>query len=431
MKTIAATMLLTWMARCVSAATPVVSNVALAQDPATRLVTVTYDLGGADAIITLDVLTNGTSVGDANLTVLSGDVNRLVAQGTGKKIVWNPDAAVAPYAADATAAVSAWTESNPPDYLAVNLSVANDLRYYTSTNALPYGGLANDCYRKDILLMRRIPARNVTWWMGQRTTSELGGTKYRARETRHQVTLTNDYWMGVFELTYGQWHHLMGGYPSGTFSNVWHRETRPVETVSYQTLRGVATYANWPASPEVDDDCIIGRLRGHSGIAAMDLPTDAQWEYACRAGTAEALYSGHDLSQTSNDPQASLLARHSNNGGATKQRDSCDTTAGTAKVGSYLPNAWGLYDMLGNVYEWCLDRCESTAAIGDDDAIDPVGPATGDYRVRHGGSWNGDCQYLRAAYRGCSKATESAASTLMTVGFRVAARIPNEEEEEP
>ena len=410
------------------AAAPAVSNVALSQDPNTRLVTVTYDLTGADAIITLDVLTNGTaSVGDANLTVLSGDVNRLVRQGTDRKIVWNPDAAVAPYAADARAVVSAWTEACPPDYLAINLSIANDLRYYTSTNALPYGGLANDVYRKDILLMRRIPAKYVTWWMGQRT-NENGGSSYKNRETRHKVTLTNDYWMGVYEFTYGQWRRVKS-YGGGYFTNMWYRETRPVESVSYKEIRGASTYENWPTSSAVSEDSVVGFLRRHSGIATLDLPTDAQWEYACRAGTAEALYSGYDISDAANDPQASLLARTLQNGGSGTPAPAsmCDPSHGTAKVGSYLPNAWGLYDMLGNVYEWCLDRCENPPTIGSADAIDPVGPTTGEYRVRHGGSWNGNYQFTRAAYRGRSKATD----TSNVVGFRLAARIPNAEEEQP
>ena len=414
-------------AGCVAlAAVPSVSNVTLAQDPATRLVTVTYDLADADAIITLDVVTNGTaSVGEANLTVLSGDVNRLVSQGNGKKIVWRPDAALAGYAANATAVISAWTRSNPPDYLAVNLSVANELRYYTSTNALPYGGLANDVYRKDILLMRRIPARNVTWWMGQRT-NENGGTSFKAQETRHKVTLTNDYWMSVFEFTYGQWRRVQV-YPDGYFTNMWYRETRPVESVSYKDIRGSSSYANWPTSSVVSAGSFLGKLRTHTGIEALDLPTDAQWEYACRAGTAEALYSGFDISNTSNDPQASLLARHYENGGkgAPSPESMCGPSHGTAKVGSYRPNAWGLYDMLGNVYEWCLDRCESTPTIGSADTIDPVGPTTGTYRVKHGGSWKGDCRFTRAAYRGANSATDRQ----NTIGFRLAARIPNEEEE--
>ena len=123
------------------------------------------------------------------------------------------------------------------------------------------------------------------------------------------------------------------------------------------------------------------------------------------------------------------MARTLQNGGngAPAPASMCDPSHGTAKVGSYLPNAWGLYDMLGNVYEWCLDRCEDTPTIGSADAIDPVGPTTGEYRVRHGGSWNGNYQYTRAAYRGCSKAT----ATSNVVGFRLAARIPNAEEEQP
>ena len=423
MKTIMTTMFLTWIAWGVSAATPVVSNVVLFRDAETRLVTVTYDLAGADAIITLDVTTNGVSVGDANLTVVSGDVNRRVSQGTGRKIVWRPDAALASYTANATAVISAWTESNPPDYMAVNLSIPNERRYYTSTNALPFGGLSNDMYRKDILLMRRIPARNVTWWMGQRA-NENGGSSYKAQETRHKVTLTNDYWMGVFEFTNGQWRH-MRGYTDGYFTNMWYRETRPVESVSYSDIRG-ASYTNWPFSSDVSKESFLGQIRAHTGIATLDLPTDAQWEYACRAGIAEALYSGFDVSNTSNDSQARLLARSLNNGGsgAPAPESMCDPSHGTAKVGSYQPNAWGLYDMLGNVYEWCLDRCGSTPTIGSGDAIDPVGPTTGENRVKHGGSWAGDNRFTRAAYRGSNKATDR----LNSIGFRLAARIPNEEE---
>ncbi len=425
MKAITTMILLGWIAGGVSAATPTVSNVLLSRDAATHLVTVTYDLADADAIITLDVTTNGVSVGDANLTMVSGDVNRLVYQGTGRKIVWRPDAALASYEADARAVVFAWTQSNPPDYLAVNLSITNELRYYTSTNALPYGGLANDVYRKDILLMRRIPAKDVTWWMGQRA-NEKGGSSYKTRETRHKVTLTNDYWMGVFEFTYGQWRRVQA-YSGGYFTNMWYRETRPVESVSYKDIRGANTYENWPISSVVSADSFLGKLRAHSGIEALDLPTDAQWEYACRAGTAEALYSGFDISNTSNDPQASLLARHYENGGkgAPSPESMCGPSHGTAKVGSYRPNAWGLYDMLGNVYEWCLDRCESTPTIGSADTIDPVGPTTGTYRVKHGGSWRGDCRFTRAAYRGANLATDRD----YTIGFRLAARIPNEEEE--
>ena len=412
-------------ASCSWAANPQVANVTLAQDAATRLVTVTYDLAGADAIVTLDVTTNGVSVGARNLTVLSGDVNRKVSAGTGRRIVWNPDVALSPFAASATAVVSVWREDAPPDYMAINLCQAGEVRYYADVEALPYGGLANDCYRKDILLMRRIPAKGVTWYMGQRS-NENGGGSYAPRETRHQVTMTNDYWMGVFEFTNGQWRRMMPSYAEQHyFTNIWTRETRPVESVSYQELRGGSTYANWPASSDVSGACLIGRLRAHAGLPTLDLPTDAQWEYACRAGSAEALYSGHDLDvATPNngtvDAQCNLLGRYFMNGGG--DADSLNRNSrekGTTRVGSYQPNDWGLYDMLGNVYEWCLDRCESTPNIGSANAIDPVGPATGDYRVRRGGCWGGNCAFMRAAYRGCSKATDRSNA----VGFRLAARI--------
>ncbi len=139
----------------------------------------------------------------------------------------------------------------------------------------------------------------------------------------------------------------------------------------------------------------MGKLREKTGLL-FDLPTEAQWEYACRAGTSTALNSGKNLISETQDVAMDEVGRYRYNGGAGYSKN-CDPTYGTAKVGSYKPNAWGLYDMHGNVWEWCLDWWgEQTISIIAES--DPVGPNTGTDRVDRGGSWWDGAQYCRSAY---------------------------------
>ena len=119
-------------------------------------------------------------------------------------------------------------------------------------------------------------------------------------------------------------------------------------------------------------------LRTKTGLL-FDLPTEAQWEYACRAGTTTALNSGKNLTAEGKCPNMAEVGRYDG-----KQGDGRGGYSQHTKVGCYLPNAWGLYDMHGNVSEWCLDW------LGDyptEAVADPAGADWGDYRVRRGGSW--------------------------------------------
>ena len=118
-------------------------------------------------------------------------------------------------------------------------------------------------------------------------------------------------------------------------------------------IRGTSATAGggWPEyGHAVDEDSFMGRIRAKTGLM-FDLPTEAQWEYACRAGTTTALNSGKNLLvKTGEDANLNEVGRYDSN-----LNDGKGGYSEHTKVGSYLPNAWGLYDMHGNVEEWCLD----------------------------------------------------------------------------
>ena len=154
--------------------------------------------------------------------------------------------------------------------------------------------------------------------------------------------------MGVFECTQKQWKLVMGSNPSSL-----NGDSRPVECVSYEMIRGTGEQggAGWPAyGHAVDSTSFMGKLQEKTGLT-FDLPTEAQWEYACRAGTTTALNSGKNLTSMESDANMDEVGRYSYN-----LNDGKGGYSEHTKVGSYLPNAWGLYDMHGNVQEWCLDR---------------------------------------------------------------------------
>ncbi len=202
------------------------------------------------------------------------------------------------------------------------------------------------------------------------------------REAPHKVRFANDYYLGVFEVTQAQWSKVYKKGNNSSFKNTDCNETRPVETVGYWQIRGSATsgVSVWTPANGIDlkSDSFLGVLRARTG-AAFDLPTESQWEFAAHGGTDEMFYNGKTYF-TCTDPgtgktdgtllaavQANLsrLGRWSGNGGvvdgmpdtrnASSDFSSYTAESGTARVGSYLPNGYGLYDMLGNVRETCRE----------------------------------------------------------------------------
>ncbi len=172
--------------------------------------------------------------------------------------------------------------------------------------------------------------------------------------------LTKPFYMGLFEVTQKQWELVTGENPSSRKG-----ETRPVDRVSYDMIRGNNKGAKWPASGDVDKSSFLGKLRMKSGIA-FDLPTEAQREYACRAGTTTRYSYG-------NKADGDYMWYGDNSGNTFHE------------VGMKKPNPWGFYDMHGNVYEWCLDW-SGPLAYG----ADPKGVAAGTERVHRGGAWFAD-----------------------------------------
>ena len=289
-----------------------------------------------------------------------------------------------PFSVPAIATPSVEGEPNST-YLVIDLSGGSNADSYPCryTNTAP--DLSNDTCRTTELWLRRIPAG--TFVMGS-PEDELGRVWYYD-ETQHRVTLTQDYFIGVFEMTQKQYKLvMMGSNPSG-----YRGDTRPVEGVSYDDLRGTSAEggAGWPEKGHtVDATSFFGILRAKTGLC-FDLPTESQWEYACRAGTTTALNSGKDLTDESECPNMAEVGRYARN------RDDGKGGYGEhTKVGCYLPNAWGLYDMHGNVLEWCLDWQGDYPKKA---VIDPGGANSGSYRVKRGGYWRSSARNCRSAFR--------------------------------
>jgi formylglycine-generating enzyme required for sulfatase activity len=173
---------------------------------------------------------------------------------------------------------------------------------------------------------------------------------------QHEVTITKPFYMGVTEVTQAQYEAIMGTNPSN-----FKGATNPVDTVSW------------------NDATEFCKKLSEKTRQTVRLPTEAEWEYACRAGTKTAFSFGDT------DTGLGDYAWYSGNSGST-----------THPVGQKKPNAWGLYDMHGNVWEWCADWYGDYAKGA---ATDPQGPASGTSRVLRGGSWYGDPTHCRSAYR--------------------------------
>ena len=262
---------------------------------------------------------------------------------------------------------------------------------------VPVGGWTDE-YKTTKLVLRKVPAGS--FWMGS-PEDELGR---QDNETLHRVTLSRGFYAGVFEVTQKQWELVMG-------TNVaqYVGDNRPIEGVAFIDIRGSYAGTNFPASTAVDAESFLGVLREKTGIIGLDLPTEAQWEYACRAKTESALNSGKNFEVTSGQSaNANEVGRQSGN--CTDGRSYSQHAA----VGLYFPNRWGLYDMHGNVFEWCLDRS------GLQTAVNPVGSFDGTTRVVKGGCWKFAAKQVRSAFR---KAMTSY-SRYNDIGFRLVCTEP-------
>ncbi|MCA9001570.1 MAG: formylglycine-generating enzyme family protein [Planctomycetes bacterium] len=264
-----------------------------------------------------------------------------------------------------------WYRDTPAAAGSSNFSNGLSVTFPTVTPILPIGGMV------------AIPSG--TFAMGSNANP---GVPYfpntSAEQPVHNVAISNAFWMGEHEVTQAQYFSLMGVNPS---SNVG--ANLPVENVSWVDARAFCTaltiqefgLGNIPAGYE------------------YRLPTEAEWEYACRGGTTTEYYLGTDFycaDGTISFSQHSVSA--------------CSTTS-TAPVGRFLPNPFGLYDMADNVREWCLDMYDTYPA---GPVVDPIN-TVGTYRIIRGGSYYIDSRFSRSAFRGYNLAT----TANHQIGFRV------------
>ena len=257
-------------------------------------------------------------------------------------------------------------------YCVIDLSAGADAASYPVTymDVPPAGGFNQDQYKTTKLVLRRIEPGTV------RMTGE---TQSYGDVPMYTMTLTKPFYIGLFEVTQKQFELVTGSNPS-----MYAGDMRPVDNVSWNLIRGDSSVYNWPRSSVVDPDTFMGKIQIKTGLN-FDLPTEAQWEYACRADTTSKYNDGSDTSAN-----WSSLGRYSGN-----KTDGKGGFAEHTVVGMYQPNNWGLYDMHGNVNEWCLDWYAKLTR----DAIDPTGPQSGDYRVFRGGGWSSNIypSYSRSA----------------------------------
>ena len=460
-------------------ADPVVSNVTMSQADWPEVV-VGYALVGGPAVVTLDIETNATgtaegpwvSIGGENIQNVTGDVWTRIENGS-HEIRWRPDMSWPGHKIDTAgvrAKVTAWPMDNTPDYMVVdiaeNASSATPRRYYPNAGTVPGGVLANKDYRTTKLLFRKIIAKDITWTMGSRNSAKtVGETLARPCELYHSVTLTNNYYIGVFEVTQSQFAHVQTNFPESAYFKT-DRSMRPMEGVCYNEIRltgssrmGYSIRAtdetvgrnSWPAEPA--NESFLGLLHLKTGVW-FDLPSDAQWEYAARAMNGPWYWGNNTLIEGSAFAQAGngswigtcehldSYGRYRHNGGwvggtvAPSSIADCPATNGTAIAGSYEPNDWGLYDMAGNVWEWCLDwYADDITGSGfanggpNIDVVNPTNDLAGVYhssydlnsspgRVRRGGAWCESAYFCRSGYRSARNPGLKSEATNDT-GFRL------------
>jgi formylglycine-generating enzyme required for sulfatase activity len=252
------------------------------------------------------------------------------------------------------------------------------------------------------------PVRQKMRWIppGRFLMGSAEGRDYgRGNESpEHEVVLTQGYWMFDTPCTQGLWTSLMGGNPSYFVD-----PERPVERVSWEDASGFAQRLNgWFGKR--NKKSTSKRVPSWSELL-FRLPTEAEWEYACRAGTKTDTYLGDlEILGDANAPLLDRIGWYGGNSGRDydlkksisleldwlTERQYPDKVRGTQKVAGKVPNGWGLYDMLGNVWEWCEDWDGEYSA---DRATDPVGLGEGSIRVIRGGSWDAPARYLRSACR--------------------------------
>lgn len=262
------------------------------------------------------------------------------------ELVYSPGTKTTPYTFDyliVDLSGGAQAEEYPVSYM--QMTVAEALDFFDKSE-----------YKTTKLVLRRVGA--CTFSMGCAPQPHF---QYLGAETVHEVTLTKDFYIGIYEVTQKQ-YELVAGVAA-------QNPECPAVNVTCNMMRG----DTGPVRGEPSADSFFGLLRAKTSLA-FDSPYEAQWECACKAGTETVWYTGYDSVDGEYAEPLSTIAWHEGN-----------SSGAAHAVGGKLPNAWGIYDMVGNVWEWCRDGAPQD--LGSAPAVDPSGDASLTARVGRGGSF--------------------------------------------
>ena len=309
------------------------------------------------------------------------------------RITWNANADGVDYVSD-DVTIRLVARRYAPKYMVVNLTQLNAEGKYDVTylDGEPVGGFNKEKYKGDNIVFRLIPPGS---YVAGSPTTEPGRDK-GSKENQFKVTISRPFYLGIFEVTQKQHQLVTGNNPASSKGDY-----RPVENIKYDALHGNGTFI---------------KLMGDKTGLPFELPTECQWEYACRAGKTTPFHNGVECANVNAlAEQMNKLGRYSGN------LSVGDYPSAHTTVGSFVPNAWGLYDMHGNVSEYCLGwHADDFSSLGQ--RVDPVGPNSGTYHPQRGGDYTVEAKYCRAARK--ITYTNWGYQPLPQAGFRLACPAP-------
>ena len=340
--------------------------------PWNSLVDVDFTIGGVAQGSAYYVDISATAAGGDKKLCATTFVTEPIASVGKNRIVWNLGADYPNFKADdlrVTVTATPFSDATPL-YLVVDMSSGLEATSwpvrYTTTAPVHTAGVEDPCKTTE-MWFKRVKA----------------GTKVLGGSTQFTCVLTNDFYLGVFSLTQFQskWLGMTSskmGDQGCAFTNATCRMTRPADSLKYNAIRG-NYFDSSNAATEIPNGGVLKTLNDRTGLV-FDMPTEWQWEYACRAGSADPVYEGAQFRHSGNSNPSSDYEWYGEQG-------MWDANYGTSYVDEYSPNPWGFYGMLGNVREICRNAVQ-TITEGET-LVEPQGDASSARRQRgRGGSWN-------------------------------------------
>ena len=367
--------------------------------PWNNLIDIDFTIGGASADATFKIDVKATYANGTQTLIAKRFATDPVVKGGENRITWDIGLDCPNFKADdLRVAVTATPFTNGTDgaWMIIDLSGGKDATSYpvryTTTPPEHTLGAANEPCQTTEMWLKRIKGGSFMFCKGDSSTGYF------------KVNMTKDYYMCIFECTQQQWAQVTGNWPS-SFSNTAYRASRPYDIASRQNVFGLN---GWPEEQTPKSGSFIDKMRARTGLPSFNMSTDAQWEWANRCGYARGkspAYKNTEIRYDTTTGSAGFMCS--------------PDEGGTAYVGTYPSNPWGLYEMFGNVWEACIDAgcsetnlqkyygslmglTETESTPDRVEVNDPIGgPVSGEYKapyqyyfVLRGAAWNSSSGWL-------------------------------------